>query len=273
MSQSLVIAAHPDDELLGLSRQLINGEISDVIYVLAAAPDAGMLHRLKEADDCAKHFDFDVHVASAAMAPSSQFKHLDRIYLPAPTDGHAEHQMALTWGLKHFGPRPHLMEYSIEKAAPYVVPLKPSEVQQKRAWFRQHYDSQTTELQDPKYFLFEGSAPFGVPSITVSFKQPGFHFWKEAPDEVSFLRSPHRHLFGVKVTLRDLAHHDRNQEFFLVQQWAMEEFESILRAAEINGASCEMMARDLAIAVRIRYGCKVRVSVDEDGENSAEVSL
>jgi hypothetical protein len=268
-----VIAAHPDDELLGLSRKLIEGEISDVVYVLASAPDAGMLHRLKEADDCAKHFDFDVHVLDARGGAPNLFKHLDRIYLPAPSDGHAEHQMALTWGLKHFGQRLHLMEYSIEKAAPYVTPLKPSEVAQKRAWFRQHYDSQTMELRDPKYFLFEGSAPFGVPSITVSFKQPGFHFWKEAPDEVAFLRSPHRHLFGVKLTLRDLSHHDRNQEFFLVQQWAGEEFESILHAAEINGASCEMMARDLAIAARIKYGCKVRVEVSEDGENSGEVSL
>jgi len=272
VKDALVIAAHPDDELLGLG-SLLEG-VSDVVYVLAQPPGVEMVRRLKEADELAKRYGFDTHTTIWDGASPFEFNSIERIFLPAPSDPHREHQMALTWGLQKFGAREDcLREYSIEKLAPYVVPLPPAAVEEKRRTFRTFYPSQLDQLLDPKYFLFEGTAFLGVPSITVRLKEAGFHFWKDAPSEVAFLRHPHRHLFGAAVTLKNLTHHDRDQEFFLVQDWARLEFLGILSNSETEGYSCERMARDLAIRARAKYRCSVSVVVDEDGENGAEVTV
>lgn len=45
----------------------------------------------------------------------------------------------------------------------------------------------------------------------------GFHKWETAPQEVSFLRDLHRHIFNVKVTLQ-VSHSDRDVEFFLLKK-------------------------------------------------------
>lgn len=276
MSKAVVVAAHPDDELLGLSRLLLDGQVGAVVYVQDREPDPEMTYRLGEAAVLAGRLKFDIATVRVQEEPSLQladvFAGADRVFVPAPSDPHREHQMALTWVVEHFGGLA-LMEYSIEKFAPYVRPLPASEVGQKQALFREVYASQLATLLDPKYFLFEGWASLGVPSITVRFKEPGTHFWKGADGKVKFLGYPHRHLFGVAITLNHLAHHDRDQEFLLVQDWAREEFRSLLVAAAKDGASCEMMARDLAIRARAKYRVSVTVEVDEDGENSAVVTI
>ena len=276
MTKAVVVAAHPDDELLGLSRLLFDGHVSTVVYAQDREPDVEMTYRLGEAETLAKRLGFEVAVVRVQEAPSLQladvFAGADRVFVPAPSDPHREHQMALTWALEHFGGLA-LMEYSIEKFAPYVRPLPSSEVAQKQALFREVYASQLATLLDPKYFLFEGWTAIGVPSITVRFKEPGTHFWKGANGSVKFLGYPHRHLFGVAITLNHLAHHDRDQEFLLVQEWARAEFRQMLVEAAKDGASCEMMARDLAIRARAKYRVSVTVEVDEDGENSAVVTI
>lgn len=275
--RSVVVAAHPDDELLGLSRLVIEGQVGHVVYVLPGAADVEMQRRLSEAQTLASRFGYTISVLSFGEAPDphqiAQFLEADRVFVPAPTDAHREHQMALTWALQNFGTLPRLMEYSIEKSAPYVHPLRTVDVAQKRNVFRDVYPSQLDVLLDPKYFLFEGWASLGVPSITMRFKEPGMHFWKGATGAVNFLGFPHRHLFGVSLTLNHLAHHDRDQEFLLVQAWAREEFRKLLAVAATEGSSCEMMARDLAIRARAKYRVSVTVEVDEDGENSAVVTV
>ena len=268
--KALIVAAHPDDELLGLGRLLHadRSKIAGVVYVNNSPVPA----RLAEAKNLAKWHGYKMWAVMEDYRFTDRAK-FDTVFLPAPTDGHAEHQIALNWGLDAFNGRAELMEYSIEKNAPYVTPLDEWVLDWKRKLFANFFPSQKTELLDPKYFLFEGCAPLGVPSITVRFREPGFHFWKGAPPEVAFLRHEHRHMFGVALTLKNLTHHDRQQEFFLVQSWAQAEFRNLLIEARRHGRSCEWLARALAVRTRINYGTAVTVEIDEDNENSASVTI
>ena len=104
--------------------------------------------------------------------------------------------------------------------------------------------------------------------ITASFE--GIHCWPEAPKEVGFLRSPHRHVFGVKVCV-NVSHADRDVEFFTLKKYVQSVIFSDLfpKLQEKSSLSCEMMASLLG-RVLISKGVGVSyVEVDEDGENGA----
>lgn len=120
--------------------------------------------------------------------------------------------------------------------------------------------------------------------ITVSVKVPGFHRWPTAPKEVDFLAATHRHLFGIKATY-EVAGPDRQLEFFILRSELMlllcELFGStnskarkgrsgteVSHGFDFGNRSCEAIAEALLRADD--RACKV--VVDEDGENSAEVS-
>jgi len=266
MGKAVIVAAHPDDELLGLGSLIRDRQIGTVYYVNRHTET----ERLNEARGLGREYGFEVKTAqpdSIILVPERE-----RIYVPAPTDMHVEHQEALTWAIGNFGGR-EMWEYSIEKAAPYVTPNSSDLVQWKRDVFAEHYPSQEKLLLDPKYFLFEGTACLGIPSITVSFSQVGFHCWPDAPAEVEYLRAKHRHRFDVKLTLKNLHRVDREQEFHLVQAWAKGTFDPILNEAPKHGWSCEEMARRLAVAARLKYRTNVEVHVSEDGENGSTVGL
>ena len=101
--------------------------------------------------------------------------------------------------------------------------------------------------------------------IKVKTRVKGFHSWPEAPDEVSFLRSPHRHEFVITVVYQ--IDEDREREFF-IEQSALEDylystFESTNYGFLIN-LSCEA----LAVKILETLGA-VQVEVSEDGENSS----
>lgn len=92
----------------------------------------------------------------------------------------------------------------------------------------------------------------------------GWHRWKDAPDEVSYLASFHRHIFHVKLTLK-VEHQNRAIEFislkqkvneFIAKKWANRYFEE----------SCEQIAACLLT----NFGA-YQVEVSEDGENGAIV--
>tara|TARA_R110000868_G_scaffold132290_2_gene342957 strand:+ start:5337 stop:5555 length:219 start_codon:yes stop_codon:yes gene_type:complete len=50
--------------------------------------------------------------------------------------------------------------------------------------------------------------------ISTSFE--GLHQWKDAPDQVDFLRSAHRHIFNIKIYF-EVNHNDRDLEFFMMK--------------------------------------------------------
>lgn len=108
--------------------------------------------------------------------------------------------------------------------------------------------------------------------ITTQFE--GFHCWPDAPDEVGFLRDRHRHMFHVKVEV-PVTDSDREIEFILfkrdVENWIFEQWGV---PAELGTLSCEHIAARLgAMCNELHDFSWVRVTVSEDGENGAVVTV
>ncbi len=108
--------------------------------------------------------------------------------------------------------------------------------------------------------------------VTAQFE--GLHFWPEAPEEVFFLRHPHRHIFHTKVTV--LTNSDREVEFFLLKK----DVKTVICIFEKMGScspreqvaplipySCEKMAEHIFLELK-KLGYNVcEVEVNEDSEN------
>lgn len=94
----------------------------------------------------------------------------------------------------------------------------------------------------------------------------GFHRWPEAPEEVGFLRSLHRHEFHVEVTV-DVDHDDRDVEFILLKRQTDQAIERLKHTNDTKSWSCERWAQRLLHKLNAS-----RVVVSEDGENGAVVT-
>ena len=99
----------------------------------------------------------------------------------------------------------------------------------------------------------------------------GFHCWPDAPEEVFFLRSLHRHQFGVRVEV-EVTGSNREVEFFILQKRVdlacQKVHAELLRHPHF---SCEMMAEKIALLL-FEEGFKVaEVEVDEDRENRGKI--
>ena len=51
-------------------------------------------------------------------------------------------------------------------------------------------------------------------TIFTTFQKEGIHFYPNAPEEVSFLRHPHRHMFHFRVEM-EVFHDNRDVEFIM----------------------------------------------------------
>tara|TARA_R100000995_G_scaffold61322_1_gene31248 strand:- start:359 stop:787 length:429 start_codon:yes stop_codon:yes gene_type:complete len=106
-------------------------------------------------------------------------------------------------------------------------------------------------------------------NIWVTFQKEGIHKYPDAPDEVDFLRYPHRHIFHFKVQI-EVFNDDRDIEFFIFKRW----LESLYAddTLQLDYKSCEMMADDLAKQIKDKYpGRQLSIDVSEDGENGCHV--
>ena len=107
--------------------------------------------------------------------------------------------------------------------------------------------------------------------IILSFTLPGFHNYPDAPQAVSFLAQPHRHLFHFKVHF-SVTHHNRDLEFFITSAEVKEFITGIFGSPCRFGArSCEMIAK-VVLTKFMKRGC-FRVEVWEDDENGGFVEL
>ena len=115
--------------------------------------------------------------------------------------------------------------------------------------------------------------------IEITFQREGIHCYPAAAtdpnlktggwDDVSFLASPHRHMFHFRVRV-SVQHNDRDIEFIQLKRW----LESLYSGdvLKLDHKSCEMIAEDIIGVINNRYpGREVIVSVFEDGENGAIV--
>ena len=106
--------------------------------------------------------------------------------------------------------------------------------------------------------------------ITVRGQYDHFHRYKDAPDEVAFLRNLHRHLFKWTAKI-EVFHDDRELEFFMVMRHINVNIMPFIQIPELG--SCEMQAEDILEYLVNEYGAKryYQVTVSEDGENDGTI--
>ena len=117
--------------------------------------------------------------------------------------------------------------------------------------------------------------------IWITFRREGIHRYPAAATDpllntageydVSFLASPHRHIFHFRVWI-DVFHNDRDIEFIQFKRWLENLYSSTNNnqgsILELDWKSCEMIADDLYIQIAGRYPDRaVWIEVAEDGEN------
>ena len=113
--------------------------------------------------------------------------------------------------------------------------------------------------------------------IWVTFQKEGIHCYPAAATDpklatgdeydVSFLGTPHRHIFHFRVWL-SVVHNDRDVEFIQCKRWLENLYkDNILK---LDYKSCEMMSDDLYDTISQKYPDReVWIEVSEDGENGS----
>ena len=113
-------------------------------------------------------------------------------------------------------------------------------------------------------------------TIFVTFQKEGIHCYPAAataPElaDVSFLGSPHRHIFHFRVDI-EVEHSNRDIEFIQFKRWLEQLYSS--GVLELNYKSCEMMAEDLYVQIATRYPERnIKIEISEDGENGAHLEF
>lgn len=94
----------------------------------------------------------------------------------------------------------------------------------------------------------------------------GFHRWKDAPDDVAFLRDFHRHVFHVKIGV-EVGGDNREVEFFQFKRKVEHYLDKYWHKTQFEN-SCEQ----IAVAIGTHFDAFF-VEVSEDGENGAFVTF
>ena len=113
--------------------------------------------------------------------------------------------------------------------------------------------------------------------IWATFRKEGIHCYPAAATDpslatgdeydVSFLGTPHRHIFHFRVWI-DVLHNDRDIEFIQFKRWLENLYKDGI--LQLDYKSCEMMADDLYAEIAGRYPDRaIWIEVAEDGENGA----
>lgn len=109
--------------------------------------------------------------------------------------------------------------------------------------------------------------------VTTQFE--GMHRWKDAPEEVSFLREYHRHMFHVRFEV-EVTKEDRDIEFILLKRELDGLVKTLFVGVKLDN-SCETIAKRICDFMTREYGpCAgraARCEVSEDGENGAIVEI
>ena len=104
--------------------------------------------------------------------------------------------------------------------------------------------------------------------IRTSFE--GIHAYKDAPEEVAFLRNAHRHIFGVYVEM-DVYHDDRELEFIMIKRTINRWLK--VQGTDLDNMSCEQIGKFIIQWLIREYGPRdYKVIIDEDQENGAVIT-
>jgi hypothetical protein len=116
-------------------------------------------------------------------------------------------------------------------------------------------------------------------TIFVRFQKEGIHKYPAAATDpnlatgdeydVSFLATPHRHIFHFEVTI-EVFHNDRDIEFIQFKRWLENRYSQGILALDYK--SCEMISDDLYEVIATRYPNRsITITVSEDNENGATI--
>lgn len=97
----------------------------------------------------------------------------------------------------------------------------------------------------------------------------GYHRWENAPDEVAFLRSNHRHVFHVKIVCR-VKHGDRDVEFIMLKR-EVDNYILLHFQEQTFTKSCEMIAAEIMDYLCSAGYMPIFGEVSEDGENGGTI--
>lgn len=110
--------------------------------------------------------------------------------------------------------------------------------------------------------------------IRIRTRWEGFHRWRDAPNNVSFLRDLHRHEFHLDVIM-GVEDADREIETITMKRWLIEILDRSYLKSTMGIASewsCEQIAEYIGYAIQEKYGSRfLLVEVLEDGENGGGV--
>lgn len=113
--------------------------------------------------------------------------------------------------------------------------------------------------------------------IWVTFQKEGIHCYPAAATDpnlntndmfdVSFLASPHRHIFHFRVWI-EVFHNDRDIEFIQFKRWLELLYSS--DTLKLDYKSCEMISDELFEQIAARYqNREIWIEVSEDNENGS----
>lgn len=257
---NVILAPHPDDELIGCFSELEQYSVRKVIFFFDCTDV-----RKKEIDQCAAHYGFEVQYASPSE--TLDLESSDIVFAPNINDSHPQHKLVNRLAKKLPNKKKY---YSVDMNGKYQV-LSPSNRTKKKHFLDKFYPSQKQLLSNEKYHLFESIVDDdSFKMIWVTFQKEGIHCYpaaleKEELADVSFLGHPHRHIFHFKVSI-EVNHADRDIEFIQFKRWLESLYSSNL--LQLNYKSCEMISDELALFVGDRYtDRKLIIEVSEDGEN------
>ena len=115
-------------------------------------------------------------------------------------------------------------------------------------------------------------------TVSIKTQYEGVHRYPEAPEQVAYLRNPHRHVFGVRVEVQ-VFDDDREIEFILLKHQVNDYLQSHFDGDgvwQMGRLSCEQVCKGilkyLFAFVKWPEQRFWSVTVDEDGENGATVS-
>jgi len=119
--------------------------------------------------------------------------------------------------------------------------------------------------------------------IWVTFQKEGIHCYPAASVDpmlatndqydVSFLASPHRHIFHFRVWI-EVSHNDRDIEFIQFKRWLEQLYTGQESVLKLDYKSCEMIAEDLFAKIAERYPHRsIHIEVSEDGENGCFIKF
>lgn len=104
--------------------------------------------------------------------------------------------------------------------------------------------------------------------VWIKTQKEFMHKYEKAPDEVSFLKNEHRHIFHFKVYL-EVFNNERDVEFIMFKTFINKVLDTFPKT--LGNMSCEMLSDELNKQIFIKYPNRnVKIEVSEDNENGCE---